>query len=600
MTLTSKYRTHTCDRLRPSDVGQVVKLAGWVQRVRDHGGVLFVDLRDHYGVSQIVFRSESSGDLFRIAGTLKPESVIMVRGKVELRLPENVNPNVPTGQVEVLAEELEIDTLVQSLPFPIADDVKLPEELRLKYRFLDLRRDDLHRNIVFRSKVIGEIRSFMQSEGFMEFQTPILTVSSPEGARDYLVPSRIHPGKFYALPQAPQQYKQMVMCSGFDRYYQIAPCFRDEDARADRTPGEFYQLDIEMAFATQEEVFSLIEGLFTHLGSTVTTKKVSTPFPRVTFRDALNLYGSDKPDTRYGLLLKDATDIFASSSFRAFAANSKPGRCVKALVGPGMAGSSRSVLDGLDSFAKELGAPGLAYLVMKDGALKGPLMKYLTPAEVDQLVARTDTKEGDCVFMCAGEWLATCKIMGQIRARMARELNMIPTGGLACCWVVDFPMFEFSETEQKITFSHNPFSMPQGGLEALTTQPPLDIVAYQYDLVCNGLELSSGAIRNHRPDIMYKAFEIAGYTRQEVDERFGHMIKAFTYGAPPHGGIAPGVDRLIMLLADTENIREVIMFPMNQKAQELMVGSPSEVTPAQLKELHLKVVDAEAKRPPRP
>jgi aspartyl-tRNA synthetase len=574
-----------------------VKLAGWVQRVRDHGGVLFVDLRDHYGVSQIVFRSESSGDLFGRACTLKPESVIMVRGKVELRLPENVNPNVPTGQVEVLAEELEIDTLVQSLPFPIADDVKLPEELRLKYRFLDLRRDALHRNIVFRSKVIGEIRRFMQSEGFMEFQTPILTVSSPEGARDYLVPSRIHPGKFYALPQAPQQYKQMVMCSGFDRYYQIAPCFRDEDARADRTPGEFYQLDIEMAFATQEEVFSLIEGLFAHLGSTVTTKKVSTPFPRVTFRDALNLYGSDKPDTRYGLLLKDTTDIFASSAFRAFAANSKPGRCVKALVGPGMAGSSRSVLDGLDSFAKELGAPGLAYLVMKEGGLKGPLMKYLTPAEVDQLVSRTDTKEGDCVFMCAGEWLATCKIMGQIRARMARELNMIPAGGLACCWVVDFPMFEFSETEQKITFSHNPFSMPQGGVEALTTQPPLDIVAYQYDLVCNGLELSSGAIRNHRPDIMYKAFEIAGYSREEVDDRFGHMIKAFTYGAPPHGGIAPGVDRLVMLLADTENIREVIMFPMNQKAQELMVGSPSEVTPAQLKELHLKIVDVEAKRP---
>jgi aspartyl-tRNA synthetase len=574
-----------------------VKLAGWVLRVRDHGGVLFVDLRDHYGVSQVVFRSESGGDLFARACTLKPESVIMVQGKVELRLPENVNANVPTGQVEVLAEELEIDTLVQSLPFPIADDVKLPEELRLKHRFLDLRRDDLHQKIVFRAKVIREIRDFMHSEGFMEFQTPILTVSSPEGARDYLVPSRIHPGKFYALPQAPQQYKQMVMCSGFDRYFQIAPCFRDEDARADRTPGEFYQLDIEMAFATQEEVFSLLEGLFRHLGSTVTTKKVSTPFPRITYRDALNQYGTDKPDTRYGLLLKDATDIFASSAFRAFAANSKPGRCVKALVGPGMASSSRSVLDGLDSYAKELGAPGLAYLVMKEGVLKGPLMKYLSAAEVDQLISRTDTKEGDCVFLCAGEWLATCKIMGQIRARMARELGMIPAGQLACCWVVDFPLYEFNETEQKITFSHNPFSMPQGGLEALTTQTPLEIVAYQYDLVCNGMELSSGAIRNHRPDIMYKAFEIAGYSREEVDQRFGHMIKAFTYGAPPHGGIAPGVDRLVMLLADTENIREVIMFPMNQKAQELMVGSPSEVTPAQLKELHLKIVDVEAKRP---
>jgi aspartyl-tRNA synthetase len=574
-----------------------VKLAGWVLRVRDHGGVLFVDLRDHYGVSQVVFRSESGGDLFARACTLKPESVIMVQGKVELRLPENVNANVPTGQVEVLAEELEIDTLVQSLPFPIADDVKLPEELRLKHRFLDLRRDDLHQKIVFRAKVIREIRDFMHSEGFMEFQTPILTVSSPEGARDYLVPSRIHPGKFYALPQAPQQYKQMVMCSGFDRYFQIAPCFRDEDARADRTPGEFYQLDIEMAFATQEEVFSLLEGLFRHLGSTVTTKKVSTPFPRITYRDALNQYGTDKPDTRYGLLLKDATDIFASSAFRAFAANSKPGRCVKALVGPGMASSSRSVLDGLDSYAKELGAPGLAYLVMKEGVLKGPLMKYLSAAEVDQLISRTDTKEGDCVFLCAGEWLATCKIMGQIRARMARELGMIPAGQLACCWVVDFPLYEFNETEQKITFSHNPFSMPQGGLEALTTQTPLEIVAYQYDLVCNGMELSSGAIRNHRPDIMYKAFEIAGYSREEVDQRFGHMIKAFTYGAPPHGGIAPGVDRLVMLLADTENIREVIMFPMNQKAQELMVGSPSEATPEQLKELHLKVVDPDVKRP---
>ena len=597
MTLTSKYRTHTCDCLRPSDVGAVVKLAGWVQRVRDHGGVLFVDLRDHYGVSQIVFRSESNGDLFGVACTLKPESVIMVRGKVELRLPENVNPNVPTGQVEVLAEDLEIDTLVQSLPFPIADDVKLPEELRLKHRFLDLRRDDLHRKIVFRSEVIREIRNFMHSEGFMEFQTPILTVSSPEGARDYLVPSRVHPGKFYALPQAPQQYKQMVMCSGFDRYFQIAPCFRDEDARADRTPGEFYQLDIEMAFATQEEVFGLLEGLFTHLGSTVTTKKVSTPFPRVTFRDALNQYGSDKPDTRYGLLLKDATDIFASSAFRSFAANSKPGRCVKALVGPGMAASPRSLLDNLETQAKELGAAGLAYLVMKEGVLKGPLMKYLTPAEVEQLVSRSGVGEGDCLFLCAGEWLATCKIMGQIRARLARELGLVQPGQLACCWVVDFPMYEWSDTEQKITFSHNPFSMPQGGLEALATQPPLDIVAYQYDLVCNGMELSSGAIRNHRPDIMYKAFEIAGYSREDVDLRFGHMIKAFTYGAPPHGGIAPGVDRLVMLLADTENIREVIMFPMNQKAQELMVGSPSEATPEQLKELHLKVVDPEAKRP---
>ena len=597
MTLTSIYRTHTCDCLRPSDVGQVVKLAGWVQRVRDHGGVLFIDLRDHYGVSQIVFRGESNGDLFRVAGTLKPESVIMVRGKVELRLPENVNPNVPTGQVEVLAEELEIDTLVPSLPFPIADDVKLPEELRLKHRFLDLRRDDLHWKIVFRAKVIREIRAFMHSEGFMEFQTPILTVSSPEGARDYLVPSRVHPGKFYALPQAPQQYKQMVMCSGFDRYFQIAPCFRDEDARADRTPGEFYQLDIEMAFVTQEEVFRLIEGLFTHLGSTVTAKKVSTPFPRVTYRDALNQYGSDKPDTRYGLLLKDATDIFAASAFRSFAANSKPGRCVKALVGPGMAGAHRSLLDSLENQAKELGAAGLAYLVMKEGVLKGPLMKYLTPAEVEQLISLAGVGEGDCLFLCAGEWLATCKIMGQIRARLARELGMIPAGGLSCCWVVDFPMFEFSETEQKITFSHNPFSMPQGGLEALTAQPPLDILAYQYDLVCNGLELSSGAIRNHRPDIMYKAFEIAGYSHEEVDQRFGHMIKAFTYGAPPHGGIAPGVDRLVMLLADTENIREVIMFPMNQKAQELMVGSPSEATPEQLKELHLKVVDPEVKRP---
>jgi aspartyl-tRNA synthetase len=574
-----------------------VKLAGWVLRVRDHGGVLFVDLRDHYGVSQVVFRSETGGDLFGVACTLKPESVIMVRGKVELRLPENVNANIPTGQVEVFAEELEIDTLVQSLPFPIADDVKLPEELRLKHRFLDLRRDDLHRNIVFRAKVIREIRDFMHSEGFMEFQTPILTVSSPEGARDYLVPSRIHPGKFYALPQAPQQYKQMVMCSGFDRYFQIAPCFRDEDARADRTPGEFYQLDIEMAFATQEEVFSLLEGLFSHLGSTVTTKKVSTPFPRITYRDALNRYGSDKPDTRYGLLLKDATDIFASSAFRAFAANAKPGRCVKALVGPGMANSSRSVLDNIENQAKELGAAGLAYLVMKEGALKGPLMKYLTPAEVEQLVSRSGVGEGDCVFLCAGEWLATCKIMGQIRARLARELGMIPAGQLACCWVVDFPLFEWSDAEQKIVFSHNPFSMPQGGLEALNTQPPLDIVAYQYDLVCNGMELSSGAIRNHRPDIMYKAFEIAGYSREEVDQRFGHMIKAFTYGAPPHGGIAPGVDRLVMLLADTENIREVIMFPMNQKAQELMVGSPSEVTPSQLKELHLKVVDEDVKRP---
>lgn len=595
MNLTTLYRSHTCNDLTPQQVGQTVRLSGWIHRIRDHGGLIFADLRDHYGVTQLVFGPDQAPNIYAVATTLKPESVVFVTGKVALRPKENVNLKIPTGEIEIACDELTVDSIVQSLPFPIADEVKLPEELRLTYRFLDLRRERLHQNMLLRSKVIDSMRRYMTSQEFVEFQTPILTVSSPEGARDYLVPSRLHAGKFYALPQAPQQYKQIIMCSGFDRYFQIAPCFRDEDARADRAPGEFYQLDMEMSFVGQEDIFTVVEGLFEHLFTDILKRKLSTPFPRIPYNEALNRYGSDKPDTRFDLFLHDVTEIFVSSSFRTFSENATQGKCIKALVLPNSATNPRSYFDALEAYAKELGAKGLAYICCQGTELKSPILKFLSETEINRLKEQLELKSGDTVFFAAGKWLATCKLLGEIRKKLGVEGNLGVAEDFKFCWVVDFPMFEWNEEERKVDFSHNPFSMPQGGIDALVNKDPLEILAFQYDLVCNGIELSSGAIRNHRPDIMYKAFEIAGYTREQLEAKFGHMLKAFTYGAPPHGGIAPGVDRIVMLFAGENTIREIIMFPKNQRAQELMVGSPSDVTPRQLKELHLAIKVPEAK-----
>lgn len=586
------YRTKTCGELNGNDAGIKVKLVGWVNTIRNHGGLIFINLRDHYGITQVVVSPDGCDDgIFANASQLKPESVIFVEGNVIARPPETINNKMSTGEIEVKCESLVIDSIVSLLPFPVSDEANPPEDLRLKYRFIDLRRPKLHNNIILRSKIISEIRSYMVKCGFTEFQTPILTVSSPEGARDYLVPSRIHPGKFYALPQAPQQYKQLVMCSGFDKYFQIAPCFRDEDARADRSPGEFYQLDVEMSFVNQDDVFKVIEGLFVHVVSSVSDKKIQEfPFPRISYRDSINLYGTDKPDVRYDLKMQDVTDIFMASSFNNFSINTVEGRCIKAIVLKNSADKSRSFFDKLIKYAKDLGSEGLAYLVWKAEELSGPIYKFLSKQEIELLKEKLNLEFGDTVIFSAGIIHQVCDILGKIRPYLAEELKIIPPDILAFCWIVDFPMFEWNEEEQKIDFSHNPFSMPQGGMEALKEKDPRDILAYQYDIVCNGIELSSGAIRNHRPDIMYKAFEIAGYTRDQLEDKFGHMLSAFSYGSPPHGGIAPGIDRIVMLLADEPNIREVIMFPMNQKAQELMVGSPSEVTNKQLKELHLELV----------
>jgi aspartyl-tRNA synthetase len=596
MTFSTFYRSHTCGELRKSHVGERVKLAGWVDRVRDHGRIIFVDLRDHYGIAQIVFDQKSDEKLFAEASKLKPESVVFLHGEVVERSEETVNKNIPTGEIEVRATWLEIDSLVELLPFPINDEsVSLPEELRLKYRFLDLRRKILHENIMLRSRIIYEIRTYMYEVGFTEFQTPILTVSSPEGARDYLVPSRLHPGRFYALPQAPQQYKQLIMCAGFDKYFQIAPCFRDEDARADRSPGEFYQLDVEMSFIAQDDLFKVLQGLFEHLTNKISTKKIQQiPFPRITYTDAMNWYGTDKPDIRFDLKAIDVTSLFVDSAFEVFANNTRKGCCIKAIVLENSANEPRGFFDKLDGYARELGSEGLAHLAYKADGLKGRILKFLSEKEVNELKTNLGLKVGDTVFLLAGKWKETCRIAGQLRLHLAQERNLIPKDLLAFCWIVDFPMYEWNEEEHKIEFSHNPFSMPQGGLESLLKKDPLEILAYQYDIVCNGVELSSGAIRNHRPDIMYEAFRIAGYSEEDVEESFGHMLRAFQYGAPPHGGIAPGIDRIVMIYADEPNIREVIMFPMNQKAQELMVGSPAEVSAKQLKELHLKIDVANA------
>ena len=583
------YRTHTCGALRPAHVGETVRLSGWVHRKRDHGNLLFVDLRDHYGLTQCVI--DSSAPPFKVAESMRPESVVIVTGRVVKRAPETVNPNLPTGEVEVAIAAIEVEAPAEVLPIQVAGDIEYPEDLRLTYRFLDLRREKPHRNILLRSQVIASIRRRMTEQGFVEFQTPILTASSPEGARDYLVPSRNHPGQFYALPQAPQQFKQLIMISGFDRYFQIAPCFRDEDARADRSPGEFYQLDFEMAFVTQDDVFAAIEpvlaGVFEEFarGRTVT----KPPFPRVPYADSMLRYGNDKPDLRNPIVMSDATEIFRGSGFGLFANLVAKGAVVRAIPAPGAGAQPRSFFDKLSDWAKVEGAGGLGYMVMEDGGAKGPIGKNLDAERIARVRQTTGAKDGDAVFFVCGDKAKVEKFAGLARTRIGEELDLIEKNAFRFCWVVDFPMYELNPDTKKIEFSHNPFSMPQGGLEALNTKAPLDVLAFQYDIVCNGIELSSGAIRNHRPDIMLRAFEIAGYGKEEVERRFGGMLSAFRYGAPPHGGSAPGIDRIVMMLADEPNIREVIVFPMNQQAQDLLMGAPAPADPARLKELHLKL-----------
>ena len=586
--LKNRFRSDYCGLLCPEREHDSVRLAGWVHRKRDHGGLIFIDLRDHTGLSQLVIQPEQQ-ELFAKAEQLHLESVICIEGTVVRRALGAINPRLASGEIEVVVSQITVESNAQTLPFPVADEVQTSEELRLKYRFIDLRREKIHENIIFRSRLTAAVRRYLEEQDFIEIQTPILTSSSPEGARDFLVPSRLHPGKFYALPQAPQQFKQLLMVSGFPRYFQIAPCFRDEDARADRSPGEFYQLDMEMAFIEQDDLFAILEGMIEHLTSTMSHKRIAQfPFPRISYKEVMNRFGTDKPDLRIPLEISDVTSLFVGSAFKVFANSTVAGSCVKALVVKGRGHESRLFYDKAEKRAKELGSGGLAYIQFREEGPKGPVVKFLSEADLSTLKEHLCLENGDVVFFGAGKWEATCKIMGGMRTYFG-ELFALDKDELSFCWIVDFPMFEYNEEAKKIDFSHNPFSMPQGEMDALETMEPLDILAYQYDIVCNGIELSSGAIRNHKPEIMYKAFGIAGYEKEEVDARFGHMIEAFKLGAPPHGGIAPGLDRLVMILCDEQNIREVIAFPMNQQAQDLMMGSPSEVTPVQLKELHLKI-----------
>ncbi|MER7203462.1 aspartate--tRNA ligase [Streptomyces sp. NPDC056656] len=579
-----RYRSHTCGELRASDVGSDVRLSGWLHNRRDLGGILFIDLRDHYGITQLVARPGTAAA--EVLDKLTKETVVRVDGKVVSRGADNVNSELPTGEIEIEATEVEVLGAAQQIPFTINADDGVNEERRLEYRFLDLRRERMHRNIMLRSSVIASIRSKMVALGFNEMATPILSATSPEGARDFVVPSRLNPGKFYALPQAPQQFKQLLMISGFDRYFQIAPCFRDEDARADRSPGEFYQLDVEMSFVEQEDVFQPIEKLMTELFEEFGGgRHVTSPFPRIPFRESMLKYGSDKPDLRAQLELVDISDVFEGSEFKAFA-----GKHVRALPVPDTASQSRKFFDGLGDYAVEQGAKGLAWVrVAEDGSLTGPIAKFLTDENVKVLTERLGLKAGHAVFFGAGEFDEVSKIMGAVRVEAAKRAGHFEEGVFRFCWIVDFPMYEKDEDTGKIDFSHNPFSMPQGGLEALETKDPLDILGWQYDIVCNGVELSSGAIRNHEPEIMLKAFEIAGYDRDTVEEQFAGMLRAFRFGAPPHGGIAPGVDRIVMLLADEPNIRETIAFPLNGNAQDLMMGAPTELDETRLRELNIQL-----------
>ncbi len=586
------FRTHNCSELNKKHVGQKVKLSGWVHRRRDHGNLLFIDLRDHYGITQLVFTDQDL-PLKDQASYLRYESVITVEGEVIARDQETVNTSMDTGYIEVSVNSYIVESEAEMLPMIVNTDQEEPEDTRLKYRFLDLRRKKLHDNIMLRSKIIAELRSQMTNSGFTEFQTPILTASSPEGARDFLVPSRLHPGKFYALPQAPQQFKQMLMMSGFDKYFQIAPCFRDEDARADRSPGEFYQLDIEMSFVTQEDIFAAIEPMLYEVFNKFGDKKVSKPpFARIPYAEAMLKYGSDKPDTRNPLEISDVTEVFRDAEFSLFKNQIKKGSIVRAIPAPKASDKSRKFFDDMIKFAISEGAGGLGYVQFaEDGEAKGPIAKFLNEEQLETLKKTARIGNGDSVFFSCAKELEAAKLAGKVRVKLGQELELIPNDCFEFCWVTDFPFYEFNEEKQQIDFSHNPFSMPQGGLEILenakSQEELLDIKAYQYDIVCNGIELSSGAIRNHKPELMYKAFEIAGYSRSEVDKEFGGMIRAFKYGAPPHGGIAPGVDRMVMLIADTVNIREVIAFPMNQQAEDLLMEAPSHVNEAQLRELNI-------------
>ncbi|MFO0991941.1 MAG: aspartate--tRNA ligase [Hyphomicrobiales bacterium] len=584
------YRSHTCGALRKEQAGDDVRLSGWVHRVRDHGGVLFIDLRDHYGVTQIVADPDSPA--FKVAERVRSEWVIRVDGKVRPRPAGTENHELPTGLIEVFATGIEVLSEAKELPLPVFGDTEYPEDIRLRYRFLDLRRDRIHHNIIKRGAIIDSLRRRMKEQGFFEFQTPILTASSPEGARDFLVPSRIHPGKFYALPQAPQQFKQLIMMSGFDRYFQIAPCFRDEDARADRSPGEFYQLDIEMSFVTQDDVFAAVEpvlrGVFTEFGE---GKPVTAKFPKIAFRDAIRKYGTDKPDLRNPLKMQAVTQHFASSGFKVFANMIAGDPKVEVWAVPAPKGGSRAFCDRMNAWAQQQGQPGLGYVFWREGEEggAGPIAKNIGPERTSAIRDQLGLGVGDAAFFVAGRPEKFYKFAGEARTRVGSELGLIIDDRFEFCWIVDFPMFEWNEEEKKVDFSHNPFSMPQGGLEALNGKDPLDILAYQYDIVCNGIELSSGAIRNHRPDIMKRAFEIAGYSEDVLLSKFGGMYRAFQYGAPPHGGIAPGVDRIVMLLCGEQNLREVVLFPMNQQAEDLLMGAPSEVMPKQLRELHIRL-----------
>ena len=592
-----RYRSHNCGALRASHIGETVRLAGWCHRIRDHGGLLFIDLRDHYGLTQIVFDPDSPA--FKQAEKLRSEWVIRVDGKVRKRPAGTENASLPTGAVEVAASEIEVLGAADELPMPVFGDQEYPEDIRLKYRFLDLRRERLHKNIMQREQVIASLRRRMKEQGFFEFQTPILTASSPEGARDYLVPSRLHPGKFYALPQAPQQFKQLIMISGFDRYFQIAPCFRDEDARADRSPGEFYQLDIEMSFVEQEDVFQAVEpvlrGLFEEFSG---GKAVTQRFPRIPYAEAMLKYGTDKPDLRNPIAIADVTEEFGRDDveFKAFKNMIKAGGVVRAIPAPGAASQPRSFFDKLNEWARaDMKAPGLGYIVLEAEGGKGPIAKFIPAAVQAKIAAKAGVKPGDAVFFAADRPEAAANLAGAARNKLGEELGLIRKEGFEFCWIVDFPMYEWNEEEKKIDFSHNPFSIPGMpaaeflNLDVSDQAKILGIKAIQYDIVCNGVELSSGAIRNHRPDVMKKAFTIAGYGEDVLEKKFGGMLRALSYGAPPHGGIAPGLDRIVMLLAGEENLREVVLFPMNQQAQDLLMGAPSEVSPKQLRELHIKL-----------
>jgi aspartyl-tRNA synthetase len=590
------YRTKTCGELRKENVGTTVRLSGWVHRVRDHGGLLFIDLRDHYGITQCVV--DPASPAFAEAEKLRPEWVVRVDGEVVARSAETINPHLPTGEVEVKARAIEVLSEAKELPLPVFGEPDYPEDTRLKYRFLDLRRESLHHNIMTRQAIIWSLRDRMRDAGFFEFQTPILTASSPEGARDYLVPSRVHPGTFYALPQAPQQFKQLIMIAGFDRYFQIAACFRDEDARADRSPGEFYQLDLEMSFVTQDDVFDTVEpimrGLFEEFGG---GKAVTPKFPRIPYAGAMRKYGTDKPDLRNPIEMQDVTEHFRGSGFKIFAGMLDMDANTRIWALPALGAGSRAFCDRMNAWAIAEGQRGLGYISFEkaggaakaDPAGKGPIANNLGPVRTKAIREQLALKGGDAVFFVAGLPKEFVDFAGRARTKLATELGLIAQDRFEFCWVVDFPMYEWNEEEEKIDFSHNPFSMPQGGLEALTTKDPLDILAYQYDLVCNGVELSSGAIRNHKPEIMEKAFAIAGYPKDVLEQRFGGMLRALQYGAPPHGGIAPGIDRIVMLLCGEDNLRQVVMFPMNQQAEDLLMGAPSEVSDKQLKELHIRL-----------